>query len=250
MFSSPPTMTATLHDDGVDAAGGGANAKLHRTGFANRHYCRNPHCRLKLPEPVSNDREAFCSRGCHARFFRTRCRVCEGPIEQPVRGTRRICDKAKYKNAWRAGLGFGQYHDSNRAKPPSEVPVNAESGGLDDLGLYPSPTFAEPPSEVPANKGPKVAVNDYRARPWWVVAAGKPLSANQYHCAIVGTADAVAAADRANAVHWRGLSSAPTITISATIVATWTPATASVSNPEDLSIPAFLRRASAASGAP
>src|SRR5262249_47404953 len=149
----------------------------------------------KLPAPVSNDREKFCSRGCHARFFRTRCRVCEGPIEQPARGTRLICKKAKCKNAWRAGLGFGRYQDSNRAKLLSEVPVN---------------------------KGPKVPVDDDRARPWRVVAAGKPLSANQYHCAIVGTA----AADRANAAHWRGatagrFSSAP---IFATVVSTWAPA--------------------------
>jgi hypothetical protein len=242
MFSSPPAITATLH--GVDAV----NAKLYRTVSPLRHYCRNPRCRLKLPEPVSNDREAFCSRGCDAHFFRTRCRVCEEPIEQPAHGTRLICNKAKCKNAWRAGLGFGRYHDSNRAKPPSEVPVNAESGGLDGLGLYPSATFAKPPSEVPVNKGPKVSVNDDRTRPWRVVAAGEPLSANQYHCAIVGTADALAAADRANAVHWRGatagrLSSA--IMISATIVATWVPVTASVSDPKDLAIPAFLRRARA-----
>ena len=213
-----------------------------------RHFCGNARCRTKLQVPVSNPREAFCSRGCHARSFRTRCRVCEGPIEQPAHGTRLICNKAKCKNAWRAGLGFGRYHDSNRAKPPSEVPASAGSGGLDDLGQYPNPTFEKPPSELPVNKGPKVAVNDDRARPWRVVAAGKPLSANRYHCAIVGIADAVAAADRANAVHWRGAtagrySSAPT---SATIVATWVPATASVSDPEDLSIPAFLRRARAA----
>src|SRR6516165_10079785 len=154
MLSTPPIITVTLHRDGVDAAGD----KLHASPL--RHYCRNPRCRMKLPKPVSNDREAFCSRGCHARFFRTRCRVCEGPIEQPAHGTRLICNKAQCKNARRAGLGFGRYHDSNRAKPPSEVPVNADSGWLADLGKYPSPTFAKPPSEVPVNKGLKAAVND------------------------------------------------------------------------------------------
>ena len=211
-----------------------------------RHRCRNPRCKAWLKAPAENSREAFCCRGCHARFFRTRCRVCEGSIEQPAHGTWLICNKAKCKNAWRAGLGFGRYHDdSNRAKPPSEVPVNAESGGLDGLSLCARPTFAESPLEVPVNKGPKVAINDGRARPWRVVAAGKPLSANEYHCAIVGTA----AADRANAVHWRGATAASTITIPATIVATWAPTTAAVSNPEDLSIPALLRRASAATTA-
>ena len=185
-----------------------------------RQRCRNPQCRAKLPASVGNAREAFCSRGCHARFFRTRCRVCEGPIAQPTRGTRLICNKAKCKSTWRAGFGFGRYHTLNRAESIQEVPVN---------------------------KGPKVPIDDDRARPWRIAAAGGPLSANQYHCAIVGTAEPVAAANRANAVHWRGAevgrpSSAPTVTISITIVSTWAAAAASVSEPEGiLSIPAFLR---------
>jgi hypothetical protein len=141
-----------------------------------RHHCRNQQCRAKLPAPVSNAREAFCSRGCHARFFRTRCRVCEDSIEQPARGTRLICNKAKCKSAWRAGFGLGRYHTLNRAESIQEVPVNT---------------------------GPKVGVDDDRARAWRVAAAGAPISANQYHCAIAGAADAVAAADRINAAHWR-----------------------------------------------
>jgi hypothetical protein len=186
----------------------------------SRQFCRNPQCRAKLPAPVSNAREAFCSRGCHARFFRTRCRVCEGPIEQPARGTRLICNKAKCKSAWRAGFGFGRYHTLNRAESIQERPVN---------------------------KGPKVAIDDDRARSWRIAAAGKALSANQYHCAIVGTAHAAQAADRANAAHWRRAevnqpNLAPTVPISTAIVSTWSPAAASVSDPEDLSIPEFLRR--------
>jgi hypothetical protein len=47
-----------------------------------------------------------------------------------------------------------------------------------------------------------VGVSDDRASSWRVIAAGAPISANQYHCAIVGAAEAVAAADRANAAHW------------------------------------------------
>jgi hypothetical protein len=214
---SPPRCTATVSPP--------LNAKLRRTRFANsdisplRHYCRNPRCRSKLKEPVSNPHKAFCCKGCDVSFYRHRCRICEQPIEQPKGGGRRAtCNRAKCKGAWRADFGFGHYTTPNRAESIQERPVN---------------------------KGPKVAVNDDQARPWRVVAAGKPVSANQYHCAIVGTADAVAAADRANAVHWRGLSSAPTITISAKIVTTWAPATTSVSDPEDLSIPAFLCRARA-----
>jgi hypothetical protein len=80
------------------------------------HYCRNPRCRTKLPAPVSNAHEAFCSPGCHVHFFRTRCPVCEGPIEQPARGTRLTCNKIKCRRAWRAGFGFGRYHTLNHAK--------------------------------------------------------------------------------------------------------------------------------------
>jgi hypothetical protein len=108
-----------------------------------------------------------------------RCRVCEAPLEQPKHGgTRLTCQRAKCKSAWRAGLGFGRYHHPISAKSIQEVPVNT---------------------------GPKVAINDDRASPWRVVAAGAPITAGQYHCATVGAAAAVAAADRINAVRWRRL---------------------------------------------
>jgi hypothetical protein len=138
-----------------------------------RHRCRN--CRAKLPAPVTNAREAFCGPGCHGSFFRTRCRVCEEPIEQPPRGTRIICNKARCRNARRAGL------DSSR---------------------YPTSITAEPLSERPVNKGPKVGISDDRASSWRVIAAGAPISANQYHCAVVGAAEAVATVSRTNAAHW------------------------------------------------
>jgi len=140
-----------------------------------RHHCRNPQCRAKLAAPVSN-REAFCSRGCHAAFFRSRCRVCEKPIEQPAGGgTRLICNRAKCKSACRAGF---------------------------DLGRYPTLKNVKSIQEVPVNKGPKVGVSDDRASSWRVIAAGAPISANHYHCATVAAAAAIAAADRSNAAHW------------------------------------------------
>ena len=67
-----------------------------------RHYCRNPKCRSKLPAPVASEREAFCARGCYSSFYLHRCRVCEKPIEQPKRGQRIICKRAKCKSAWKA----------------------------------------------------------------------------------------------------------------------------------------------------
>jgi hypothetical protein len=95
------------------------------TEFATevRHYCRNPKCHSKLPKPVSNEREAFCARGCHTAFYRKRCLVCEGPIER-TRDDQKICRKAKCRSAWRARTGFGRYIAPPDAKLPSKKPVN------------------------------------------------------------------------------------------------------------------------------
>src|SRR5215467_6384116 len=52
-----------------------------------RHYCRNPHCRMKLKAPVENDYAAFCCRGCFTRFYRRRCLVCERDLSRdPMTG--------------------------------------------------------------------------------------------------------------------------------------------------------------------
>jgi hypothetical protein len=143
-----------------------------------RQRCRNPRCRAKLPVSVADARGAFCCPGCYAHFFRTRCRVCEAPIEQPARGTRLTCNKVKCKNAWRTRTDF-------------------------DPGRYPTLNAVKSFSERPVNKGPKVGISDDRASSWRVVAAGAPITANQYHCATVGAAEAIASVARTNAAHWR-----------------------------------------------
>jgi hypothetical protein len=51
-----------------------------------RHYCRNPRCKMKLAEPVSNDHHAFCTPGCHTQFYRKRCLVCERPFAEVDEG--------------------------------------------------------------------------------------------------------------------------------------------------------------------
>jgi hypothetical protein len=134
---------------------------------AMRRYCRNPRCRTKLPVPVSNEREAFCTKGCHHSFYLRRCLVCEQPIEQPKRGRRFICKKAKCRNAWRAGLGFGRY-----------VPSDAE-------------LTRETPDSIGAN-GP---LNPDRR---WHIVAGPQLSASAFYCATLGGAEAVANVNRTN----------------------------------------------------
>ena len=122
-----------------------------------RHRCRNPRCRCKLPEPTPNPREAFCTRGCYSSFYLHRCRVCEGPIEQPKHGTRLICKKAKCQNAWKTGLGFGRFAELGRAS------INSN-----------------PAQEVPVNEG---AVTPSRADRAWRQIAGPPPTPSQFHCA-------------------------------------------------------------------
>jgi hypothetical protein len=64
-----------------------------------RHYCRNPRCKMKLAEPVDNERRAFCTPGCHSSFYRQRCLVCDKPIVS-ARENRRFCkgDKCAAKH--------------------------------------------------------------------------------------------------------------------------------------------------------
>jgi hypothetical protein len=81
---------------------------------ATRKRCRNPLCRSALPSPVSNDREAFCCRGCYGAFYRHRCLVCETGIERTT-SNRKICKRTKCRNALATGSGFGRFH-ANSAK--------------------------------------------------------------------------------------------------------------------------------------
>jgi hypothetical protein len=127
------------------------------TDFAadTRHYCRNPRCRSKLPSPVANARDAFCVRGCFNSFYLHRCLVCEGAIEQPKRGRRQLCKRAKCRNALARGLSLGRYHHAPSAKVISE---RAES--IDVL-------------RAPAGDRP------------WRIMAGPQLTASQFHCATI-----------------------------------------------------------------
>jgi hypothetical protein len=86
-----------------------------------RHFCRNPRCRLKLPEPVSDAHAAFCSRGCYSSFFLHRCAVCEAPMERK-NGNQKICRKALCKSALKANAGLGRYHTPKSGILIREVP--------------------------------------------------------------------------------------------------------------------------------
>jgi hypothetical protein len=94
------------------------------TEFAaeTRHYCRNPKCHSKLPKPVSNERDAFCARGCHSAFYRKRCLVCEEPMERKTEN-QKLCGKRRCRNAFKGSSGFGRYHSARSAIHPLKTSI-------------------------------------------------------------------------------------------------------------------------------
>ena len=135
-------------------------------------YCRHRKCRTKLKKPVSNQREAFCSRGCHTSFYLNRCLVCEDPLQRRNK-TQKVCRKSRCRNAWRARAGFGRYCPSNSVSLASKTP-----------------NFI----------GSKSALKSNRA---WRQIVGPKLTTSQLKCALVGANEAVAEADQKNRQHWR-----------------------------------------------
>jgi hypothetical protein len=67
---------------------------------------------MKLPAPVSNPCEAFCTRGCYASFYLHRCLVCEGPLER-TNDTQKVCRKSKCRSTFRRCFDGGRYHASS-----------------------------------------------------------------------------------------------------------------------------------------
>jgi hypothetical protein len=68
------------------------------TSSKPRTYCRNPHCRSKLPNPVDDPRAAFCLRGCYDSFYLKRCIVCERHKKRPQD---RLCGRRLCRNEYR-----------------------------------------------------------------------------------------------------------------------------------------------------
>jgi hypothetical protein len=144
------------------------------TEFAERlrHRCRNPRCQSKLPTPVANPREAFCTKGCRSSFYRKRCVICEGEMARKT-GNQLVCGKRRCRNALQAQKALGRYLPSSDAKLASKT--------LDFID-----------SKVP----PKPDL------PWRFV-AGPELSPSALHCATVGAGETVEAINRTNGRHWR-----------------------------------------------
>src|SRR5262249_19513986 len=113
-LARPATATAT-------------GATAHKT----KHYCRNPRCRSRLPEPVENEHRAFCTRGCYESFYWNRCRACERDLRKtgkPGDAHRLYCRPpnrcAAEARKWPEKYGFG----ARPVRPPPFRTTNVRMG--------------------------------------------------------------------------------------------------------------------------
>jgi hypothetical protein len=120
------------------------------TEFAEegRVYCRNPKCRMKLPKPVTNERNAFCATGCKRQFYRFRCFVCERTMERKTEGAL-TCGRVKCDSGLKALKERPGYEPPWQAPSRSKMPINS--------GFY-------PPAERERGIDWAVAVNSCRIK--------------------------------------------------------------------------------------
>jgi hypothetical protein len=145
-----------------------------------RHRCRNPHCRSKLPTPVSNPREAFCVRGCYESFHLKRCRVCEKPLEAKYRKIKpkNDGDHTKYVKAHNSSRTCGSRDCKRRWRQKDNTGrFSAPKQATGYQGSQKSNLRKETPAAqalFSAIRGPK-----------WRQTIGSPLAPNQFHCATI-----------------------------------------------------------------
>jgi len=131
------------------------------------------------------------------------------------------------------------------------------------LGRYAAPSGGVSTTKNSIKPGTESGLKGDRASKWRQI-AGPPLTPNQFHCAIIGGAEAIKANDRANARHWREhcliephhppvnvvggykFPDAPVVDL-APVPAPIEPHTSAPNPylaqiPDDLSIPSFLKR--------
>jgi hypothetical protein len=157
---------------------------------AARQFCRNPHCRMKLKQPEANPRSAFCSRGCHASFYRKRCMACELPMERRSEN-QLLCGRRKCRtemDALRRHGMLGRYvaeAASGTSIKPGISPLPLDSA----RSLVPETPKA--PLKTSIKSGIKTGLGSDRA---WLQVAGPKLTGAELRLATVGAP--IEAADR------------------------------------------------------
>lgn len=122
-----------------------------------RQNCRQ--CRGRLPAPTDNPRWAFCSRGCHSRFYSRHCRVCEGVLPGRSTRRRRLCGRPSCRAEFRRQK---ELFDPPKGVIPDTVP-NASKIPAKSTAFWPLKT----------------------GRPWRQI-AGPTLTAAELHLATLG----------------------------------------------------------------
>jgi hypothetical protein len=126
-----------------------------------RYRCRNLRCRCKLPTPVTDERDAFCTRTCFASHYRSKCLVC-GRAFARKRDDQTTCGRPKCQRALRL------YPEQFLRKWAQVTAVNVN--GSETLINRASKTAPEPESQP---------------RPWRQV-AGPPMSSEALRLATIG----------------------------------------------------------------
>jgi hypothetical protein len=168
MFSAPPTITATRRASaGYRPSAGFANSDISPV----RHYCRNPRCRSKLKEPVSNPHKAFCTKGCYGSFYLRRCAVCENNKPDGSTARRILCRRPNCESRYRQNRDLYSYPGGDSARTANgsrnSIKPGTKSRIVDDL-------------------------------PWRIAAGPKP----NLRGATVGAEGVIEANNRANAKFW------------------------------------------------
>jgi hypothetical protein len=121
-----------------------------------RKRCRNPKCKLKLPAPVSNDRDAFCCRGCFNAFYHLRCLVCEEAMQRKT-SNQKDCGRRKCRNAMQSKSVICRFLTTDTRRPDS-----GSDSALKSMA----------PERIKSELG-------------WHIVAGPALTPSQMHCATI-----------------------------------------------------------------
>ena len=143
------------------------NKKDHMSNLSQRaaarkvtHYCRNSHCRSRLPHPVENERRAFCARGCHSIFYRSRCLVCEEPMRRKGDHQRFGSGHSRCKAEYRRYPHVYDWPEGAKPTQTGQGTASVREGGrnADFTGLK---TRDLPDRPRPKSVGPKMSATSY-----------------------------------------------------------------------------------------
>jgi hypothetical protein len=92
------------------------------------HYCRNPNCRSLMAEPVENANAGFCCAGCFERYHRTRCVICERPLQQPkTGGAKYLCGRRTCRMTYLENPRFYRPFSHRFYEPATLPPKRSQS---------------------------------------------------------------------------------------------------------------------------